>query len=294
MKNRLFILTGVILFLMISFIILASETWKRDQMVRLISHAAKITEFAREMPFVAEQDKNPDEWKFFNYKEKLLPFVHIKKSIDAKKHYSRPFTIVMFHGSTWPLEYCYHEYKQMSTTHDIDLVSLEYPGFGARPGKTTENDILITYPEEVYHLIQHHLKIDWHNVILIGQCYGASAAIRLASDPRISLDLYALCLTKPLTSWHNVLDHSVPLLKHVMPNVLVSENSKYLEEIYCHLYIVQGEDDRICSATKAKEIFHNVSNCESAKFILVRKIGHSLSSLVCLNIIATSLLSDNM
>lgn len=202
--------------------------------------------------------------------------------------------LVILHGSTWSLEYCYHEYKEIADQYNVDIISLEYPGFGERyklnNDKTTEHNMLETYPQEVIFLIEY-LQLKWENIAIVAQCLGAPIGIKLASNQQISKRLHSLCLTKPFTSWHNVLKETIifsPFL-YISSNVFKCENTPYLEDIYCHFYCVQGEKDGLCGVEKTRKLVKDIRNCKSSLFIIVPDVGHDLVMPYCIKLIRDKL-----
>ena len=213
------------------------------------------------------EHKYPDTWKQFLYEGKTLPYIHIQSNNPNATN------LIVFHGSTYPLEYCFEEYQDVVKRYNVNIYSLEYPGFGewshsvhegssgsarrnwssgsAYEGSSgsarrnwssgsayegsTETTMLECYPLEVMSWLEY-LQLDLQNTILVGQCLGAVMAIRIASQmPPIK----CLIITKPFTGWHNLR----PICKF-MPNVFTNK-LRDIRAIQCPVYCVQGSSDTI-------------------------------------------------
>jgi hypothetical protein len=284
MSVKISIITILVTIAIVILIVIFYYYKNADAIVNLIAHGAKVTEFLRSMPYIKESEKKIEEWKYLAYRSSVLPYLFLSRHSDQQVKY-----LIIMHGSTWPLEYCYNEYKEIADQHSVSIISLEYPGFGDRYNKnkdlTTEEAMLTNYIEEVIHLAEH-LQLEWENIAIVGQCFGAACAIRLAAHPKISTKLHALCLTKPFTSLHDVLQEMWPIssLCSILPNIFESESNQHLKSIYCHFYCIQGEMDKITSAVKAEELVSKMVNCKSRHFHIVPD-DHSLLMLKCINII---------
>jgi hypothetical protein len=229
----------------------------------------------------AETDKIPSEWQeaYMPLHENIAPYLHIVSPYSKSKKTVTHF--VVLHGSSWPLEYCYDEYKQISDSLGVDIVSLEYPGFGKRKGiRTTEQTMLVDYPQEVMYLVEAHLGLSWNNVVIVAQCFGVVVGLRIASHSRVQNQLHSLVLTKPFTSWHNVMSHS-KWLRHFVPvcaNVFncFKQPPEVLLGILCSVYCVHGVLDNLCAENKARDLLLSMTKSRSCTFLSVSEVGHEL------------------
>lgn len=282
----------VLFLLIILYFVFVSKSTHRNNTTRLIAHGGHIKNYFYHYPKLKNEDKLSKEWKNVIYSNTNkntynLNYLYINPKennhFNNDDHNKKNNIFVICHGSTWPLEYCYKEYKNISEKYNSILISLEYPGFSEHDSrKTTEQSILYDYPKELAWLIETHLKLNWSDVMLFGQCFGAVPALQLASSPNIKLKLKSLCLTKPFTSWHNVLKSAFfkyPFTQ-MMPNVLNifdTTQRKNLKSIKCNVYCIQGKNDKICSLENTNKLISEISNANSTLLLIVPNTGHELS-----------------
>ena len=126
--------------------------------------------------------KNPKEWGLT--RRGGLPYIYLEGNLESAV--DLPF-LVICHGAASDLEDCYSEYKYISHQFQINVICLEYPGFGKRRSldvsenqKPTEANLFYQYPLELDDLIQQ-LGLNWSNAILVGQCLGAAVTLSIAS-----------------------------------------------------------------------------------------------------------------
>jgi hypothetical protein len=303
----LIILSVIFAYLYYRYYLLEKE--RKHISMRILSHGGRIRDYFKPIPYVTEENKNKNgsssnplqepEWFTINIKNKEREYLFIKHhNNDNKNNMWMTTTVVIFHGSTWSLPFLYEEYKKISETCNVNILSLEYPGFGNdNPQNISEQSLLHQYPLDLYHLINDELKCDWSRIILLGQCYGANPLLHfIRYHPWITKSIDRIIIIKPFTSWHNVMRYDI--LKHLFPDVLnlltnpVLKKSLYNNDnnnepaIKCPIYIFQGKADRICTEKNAKELFHKLTCQDNKKyFIEIPNVGHELSIFDCLTYI---------
>lgn len=279
------LIVGVVLLMVLLIILIPHKTMK------IIAHGPPIGRFFNPYPRLKEGDKNPNEWKYLDHDDKILCYLHLSgknmdmKSVSGKnmgmKCASGITHLVICHGAGWSLEYRYDEYKSIVDKYNVDIISLEYPGFGARSrlndDQVTKQTLIEEYPQEVKFLIEQ-LRVPWKNVAIMGECFGTWPALKIAAHPQISPHLNSLYLSKPFLSLHLILKMTrvfYPLAP--LFNTFNCSDEPEVANIFCNLYYVQGANDSLCTVDKSKRFVEKFVNSKSSTFIVVPDVDHSLS-----------------
>ena len=194
---------------------------------------------------------------------------------------NKPRNLLICHGAGLPLEFCYHEYIDISLRHNVNIISLEYPGFGVRKDLNKDNITEVAlfkhYPEEVRYMMEEYLKIPWENTILLGQCFGAPIATVIASSPSIRHRLKSLYLTKPMPPLRDIAnDLTRKLINHVVPLLFVLDE-KITNNVLTSVVIIHPELDNLCKIKRSKELIERFKNSVNRTLCTVFGVGHKMT-----------------
>jgi len=250
-----------------------------DKLTSLCPQKLIIKGIIRQSNKIQEQQKNPNEWRSFTCEGRRfdnnisIPFVYLKRSPDKY--------LLICHGAAYELEYCFKEYEQIADMFGVSVISVEYPGFGGRQKeKLNSESLLARYPEEVKYCIESHLKIDWRQVKVLGQCLGAPIALRLVAQPGISERVPCLYLTKPWSSLHNTMISLLPRGLHecittVLPDLFFTDKS-ITSQIKCPVKCVQGTNDKICTINNTFSLLKRITHSPTREIYFLDKKGHTV------------------
>lgn len=103
--------------------------------------------------------------------------VHLKNQTNPSK-----MTLVYFHGNSSCLGKLYPFIVQISFYAQVDIIAVEYPGFGDIKGPPSDIGVLKN-ATAAYEYITHNLKISPTSLILYGQSMGTGPATFLSAHP---------------------------------------------------------------------------------------------------------------
>lgn len=225
-----------------------------------------------------DDEKNTEEWKYFKYLDKTLSYLTIKPvHFNVHENNAHARILLVCRGAGLPLEYCYYEFVDIVKRYNVQIIALEYPGFGFRKKngeKITDNSILQQYPQEVIYMVNHVLNIPWDNIFLVGQCFGAPIAITIASLQKNIKHLY---LVKPMPNLQDIAgDLTCNLIAKSIPNIFHIHDT-ILFNVTCPVTIVQPEKDILCKTRRTSKLISRLTNSPYRDLIIVPNAKHDLT-----------------
>ncbi|KRX09336.1 hypothetical protein PPERSA_09220 [Pseudocohnilembus persalinus] len=211
--------------------------------------------------------KNQDNQNFES-KSQILEEKTQKKKIFAKKSpipcLYLPFQegsdsiLIYFHGNAEDLGYSYDFANALRKNLQINVLSVEYPGYGAYEGNPC-SDKIIEDCEIVFEFLTSTLNISAKKIFLFGRSIGSGPATHLASKKRPG----CLILMCPYTSIRNI----VKDLVGAWPALLVADRFKNIEKISkvrCPSFFVHGQKDKLIPYQHSIDL---MSKCQGMSYL---------------------------
>ncbi|CAK77438.1 unnamed protein product (macronuclear) [Paramecium tetraurelia] len=184
-----------------------------------------------------------------NYRcSKQIPCLYLKASIPTKK------TILYFHANCEDLLSSYNLVDFIRHNMKMNVLSVEYPGYGLYQGYTNEENILKD-AEYIYKYVAFHSVVEEKNMIVMGRSIGTGVACHLASIFQPGL----LVLISPFLSLQEIVNEKYPLVKKMVKERFVNKDK--IQQAKCPVFILHGLKDNIVSVEQGKKLF---DLCKSA------------------------------
>jgi len=103
--------------------------------------------------------------------------------------------MIYFHANAEDLLGCYEALKGLASQLRVNLICMEYPGFGICQGKTSEA-LLRRMAEAVFNFVKDELCVPPSRIIIAGRSIGSGPALHLSSRKLVC----ALLLISPFAS----------------------------------------------------------------------------------------------
>ena len=168
--------------------------------------------------------------------------------------------ILYFHGNADNMQR-WGNYAVDFTSLGYTVLMIDFSGFGKSTGQPSE-EVLYQDAEDTWQWALHHLKSK--NFIIYGRSLGTAVAAQLATKHQpqqliLETPFYELIQDKMMLFFPFGLKYSFP-------------NYRYLEDINCPVYIIQGTHDRVVSFESAKKLKPLLKPDD--KFIIIEGGGH--------------------
>ena len=112
--------------------------------------------------------------------------------------------MIYFHGNGEDLGMCLKFFKHLSSNLKVNIIAVEYPGYGVYEGCANENGIL----DDADRVIEFCLKcLNWPTslITVFGRSIGSGPAIYVCSKTKFN----SLILISPFTSLKQVVEENV-------------------------------------------------------------------------------------
>ncbi|CAD8078720.1 unnamed protein product [Paramecium sonneborni] len=187
-----------------------------------------------------------------NYKcSKQIPCLYLKALIPTKK------TILYFHANCEDLLSSYNLVDFLRHNMKMNVLSVEYPGYGVYQGQPNEENILKD-AEYLYKYVAFHSVVQEKNMIVMGRSIGTGVACHLASLFQPGL----LVLISPFLSLQEIVNEKYPLVKKMVKERFVNKDK--IQQVKSPVYILHGVKDNIVSVEQGKKLYEL---CNSACLI---------------------------
>jgi hypothetical protein len=230
-------------------------------------------------------------------------------SDNAQRH---PVNILFFHGAGMGNENYYLHLRQVSTSFNVNVLSVEIPGLGERErnSKTHEDWLMVKHPQEIYEIVVQDMRWRWSDTVIWSNCFSAQIAFRtMWYLTRIKNVMFvpnepdtvpaALFLSKVLVSYRHCVRNllrggnksSPSLLTRAIPKdtfaVLPAWNEgdlpKWLQQFYpivsCPVLFCMGSADTSCSVADAELLRKRFANSPWTRMHVIPGGKHTMSML---------------
>eukprot|EP01017_Pseudomicrothorax_dubius_P038477 TRINITY_DN576_c0_g1_i1.p1 TRINITY_DN576_c0_g1~~TRINITY_DN576_c0_g1_i1.p1 ORF type:complete len:346 (-),score=14.84 TRINITY_DN576_c0_g1_i1:111-1148(-) len=164
--------------------------------------------------------------------------------------------LVFFHGNSEDAGMCFSLGHNIHETFGIDVLLVEYPGYGIYSGEPKEVDIY--YDSELilhYFVNIHPSRYRPENILLLGRSMGSSPAIHLAGKHQ---NLGGLILVCPFTSIEEVAaDKAGIILSKFLPSIF--DNRLKIKSVATPTLLVHGDRDTVVPVHHSKYLADNLS-----------------------------------
>lgn len=160
----------------------------------------------------------------------------------AKPPDKRP-VLIHCHGNATDLGLMMLAYIDIATMLNVDVVGVEYTGFGASTGKPHFRDVPCDM-KAAFDFVVNELQVDPLNIILYGQSVGSAPVMSLAATQRVA----GVVLHSPMLSGIRVLDpelHRMCRPSQVFCCFDVFPNYKLVTRAKSDLLIIHGQQDDV-------------------------------------------------
>ena len=146
---------------------------------------------------------------------------------------------------------------------------IEYPGYGLYKGKCSSDQILKD-SETVLDYLLFEVKINPHNIILLGRSVGTGPATHLASKYEVG----GLVLVAGYTSLKKLVgDHFGKVAKWMIAERF--ENINKMENVKCPTLFIHGEADELISYSHSVELRNRMKEGVYTELYLSKIMTHN-------------------
>jgi fermentation-respiration switch protein FrsA (DUF1100 family) len=163
---------------------------------------------------------------------------------EGSKHF-----VLYFHGNAEDIGYASEFTRRLSTGLRMNVISVEYPGYGAYEGEANSK-VILEDAEIVFDFLTHEVGINPENIFVFGRSIGSGPATHLAANRNPGM----LILMSPYTSIRAV----VKDIAGSWASYCVAERFKNLEEIEkaeCPCFFIHGKQDKLIPHEHTQKLF---------------------------------------
>lgn len=196
--------------------------------------------------------------KLKNIQDLILYQIPNTKSNDTIGLFRTPFSlsgkwIVFSHGNAATI-FDYPNYAlKLSNVFNIGCIFYDYPGYGLSTGNPTDFSCVETLDMVITHMVTD-LKIQKHNIILIGQSIGTGVIMEYAHQQKWN---HPMILISPYKSVITVATETSQCLTQYIDKF---PSLKYIKEMKCPIKIFHGTDDTVIPITHGMDLFDAMPN----------------------------------
>jgi len=171
-------------------------------------------------------------------KGQRIPIVWLRRSSSGPA----PFVLLHCHGNATDIGMMMGPYKELSRHLGVDVVGVEYSGYGLSTGSPSSGNTLADAKAAYDHLIASGVPAE--RIVAYGQSVGCGPALELASKQPMG----GVVLHSPMLSGIKVID---PQPDHCCrPSCVYRcfdffQNDKRVKTISCPAFIIHGQQDNI-------------------------------------------------
>ncbi|CAD8172281.1 unnamed protein product [Paramecium octaurelia] len=173
---------------------------------------------------------------------KEIPCLYLKSYTMTKR------TIIYFHANCEDLKSSYNLVDFLRHNMRMNILAVEYPGYGIYQGEPSE-EVILKDAEYIYKYMAFHSGVEEQNIILMGRSIGTGVACHVASVFRPA----TLVLISPFLSLQEIVQEKYPLLRKMLKERFTNKDK--ILRVKCPLYILHGLKDSIVSAEQAKKLY---------------------------------------
>ncbi|CAD8180327.1 unnamed protein product [Paramecium octaurelia] len=173
---------------------------------------------------------------------KEIPCLYLKSYTLTKR------TIIYFHANCEDLKSSYNLLDFLRHNMRMNILAVEYPGYGIYQGEPTE-EMILKDAEYIYQYIAFHSGVEEQNIILMGRSIGTGVACHVASIFKPAI----LVLISPFLSIQEIVQEKYPLLRKMLKERF--SNKDKMQKVKSPLYILHGLKDSIVSVEQARKLY---------------------------------------
>ena len=147
------------------------------------------------------------------------------------------------------------------------LLVVDYPGYGASGGRTTE-DALYEAADLAYQALVARPEVDRARVYVYGRSLGSAVATHLASTHSVA----GLVLESPFTSAHDMSRHLYALFPAFIVRLRL-DNLTALRQVRCPVLVFHGTADRLVPAEMGRRVAAAAPG--PSELVLIEGAGHN-------------------
>ncbi|KAL4507253.1 hypothetical protein ABPG72_002046 [Tetrahymena utriculariae] len=197
-----------------------------------------------------------------NYSEqqKYIPCLFLKSNSPSN------YVLIYFHGNGEDISLSYELTDHLRNALKINVLAVEYQGYGIYEGEPDENQIL-NDTQYVYNFLTEKLNYSCKNIIVLGRSIGTGPATWLAANKKVG----GLILISPFTSIRGVAKHVAgSFAQHLIKERFV--NIENIQKVVCPTFIVHGQQDKLIPYQQSQQL---LDYCKGpCQLILPKKMTH--------------------
>ncbi|NQT25366.1 alpha/beta fold hydrolase [candidate division KSB1 bacterium] len=161
-------------------------------------------------------------------------------------------TIIIFHGNAgaaWNRDY----YCKPLSTLGYQVLLAEYPGYGGRPGKPSEN-VLVNDARETIRLVREHYYSD--PVFVIGESLGAGVVASALADSSLTVD--GICL---ITPWARLTELARSIYPFIPAHLLAQDKYDSIKNLTGYserIAVAVAENDEVVTTEQGLKLFDSL------------------------------------
>ena len=157
--------------------------------------------------------------------------------------------IIFFHGNAEDLGISYEMLDHMRTALRINLMAVEYPGYGIyEDPEGPSEDKIFNDADLVYYFVQMMSTIKEKDIILLGRSLGSGPATYLAANHEPG----GLILMSPYTSIKSVANGKVGFFSFLLAEQF--DNLSRMDQVTCPTFILHGMRDKLIPIDHAYQL----------------------------------------
>uniref|UniRef100_A0A6B2LFI1 Serine hydrolase domain-containing protein n=1 Tax=Arcella intermedia TaxID=1963864 RepID=A0A6B2LFI1_9EUKA len=162
--------------------------------------------------------------------------------------------MIYCHGNACDIGGMYQEFEYYSKFFQLNVIGVEYPGYGVSPGLPNASDISRD-TRIVWEFLVGELNIPPGNIIVFGRSIGTGVACRLVYDlQKLQTAPAALILQSPYRSISHIADDLMgPVVGLLAPKIF--DNEAFIKEIQVPLLFIHGTKDTLIASSHSQELY---------------------------------------
>ncbi|EAR99030.2 alpha/beta superfamily hydrolase (macronuclear) [Tetrahymena thermophila SB210] len=192
--------------------------------------------------------------------QKYIPCLFLKSYSPSN------YVLIYFHGNGEDISLSYELTDHLRNTLKLNVLAVEYQGYGIYEGEPDENQIL-NDTQYVYNFLTEKLNYSYKNIIILGRSIGTGPATWLAANKKVG----GLILISPFTSIRGVAKHVAgSFAQHLIKERFV--NIENIQKVVCPTFIVHGQQDRLIPYQQSQQL---LDYCKGpCQLILPKRMTH--------------------
>eukprot|EP00440_Ansanella_granifera_P003202 gb/GFBE01003488.1/.p1 GENE.gb/GFBE01003488.1/~~gb/GFBE01003488.1/.p1 ORF type:complete len:576 (+),score=80.64 gb/GFBE01003488.1/:1-1728(+) len=162
---------------------------------------------------------------------------------------SARFLMLYLHSNAEDLGRCYHFCNMLRLQFQVNVLAVEYPGYGVCPGGQADEESVIENARLAYRFITEVMQFPPEDIIVIGRSVGSGPALCLASEHRV----YGVILICPFLSVKEVVRCHLGRLADLIDERF--PNQDRIKRISGSLLIVHGKKDAVVPWTQGDALY---------------------------------------